>query len=131
MLRLCACALGLWALRAAAAGYYPPTERALGPWYGTGAPGFGVPECGTAQTMEEEVLCQLDRLAQYDVPISAFLFDGNAWSRGRTSLIGSCSGPDCCAWALGDRVLARLKERDVRAILHFWGGCHTEEQLER
>ena len=40
-------------------------------------------------------------------------------------------GQDCCTWNLGDGLLRRLKARNVRALLHFWGGCHNSEQYQR
>jgi hypothetical protein len=73
----------------------------------------------------------MDGLQAHDLPITTYLFDGNAWSSADSSATSQCSGPDCCTWALGDEVLARLRERNVRALLHVWGGCHDPLQYQR
>lgn len=113
-------------------GHYHPMHRAaFGPLYGSGCPAFGACGCGRASDLAAEFNCQLDALAAADIPISAYLFDGNAWSRGASSASNTCSGPGCCSWDLGDQVIARLASRGVRGLVHFWGGCHEAAQYRR
>ena len=78
--------------------------------------------------LAEEFNCQLDQLAEHDIPITAYLFDGSAWSKAGSNAQNSCEGPDCCVWNLGDQVIDRLAREGVRGLLHFWGGCHDDEQ---
>ncbi len=108
------------------------TVRAVfGPWYGSGCPDNGACGCGTARDLGAEASCQLERLQALDIPVTVYLFDGNAWSPRNSSVDNRCSGPDCCTWKLGDPVLQQLSRGRVRALLHFWGGCHDEEQYRR
>jgi hypothetical protein len=111
--------------------YHPMHRAAFGPVYGSGCPAFGACGCGAAKDLAEEFNCQLDRLGASDIPITAYLFDGSAWSRARSDATNSCSGPDCCAWRLGDQVIDRLAREGVRGLVHFWGGCHDDEQYQR
>jgi hypothetical protein len=127
-----AIALFAQAETAHAAGYYPPTPEALGPWYGSGAPNFGAAACGTAKTAAEEFQCQIDNLVAKDIPITIYLFDGDSWSLGSSFHTSDChAGADCCVWGLGDAVIERMRAVNIRAILHFWGGCHTVEHYGR
>jgi hypothetical protein len=114
-----------------AARYHPIHHAAFGPVYGSGCPDNGACACGDARSLAEEFDCQMDRLTGNDIPVSAYLFDGAAWSLGHTEPDGTCSGPDCCVWKLGDSVIQRLAREDVRGLLHFWGGCHDDEQYSR
>ena len=66
-----------------------------------------------------------------DIPITAYLFDGSAWSRAGSTARNACTGPDCCEWNLGDQPVERLARLGVRGVLHFWGGCHDDEQYRR
>jgi hypothetical protein len=116
---------------ASATHYHPIHHAALGPIYGSGCPDFGACGCGGATTLAEEFSCQLDYLAANDIPISAYLFDGSAWSQRSSASDNECTGPDCCAWKLGDPALQRLARDDVRGLLHYWGGCHAAEQYKR
>ncbi len=116
---------------ASATHFHPMHHAALGPIYGSGCPSFGHCGCGNAATLAQESACQLEHLAAYDIPITAYLFDGDAWSLRNSAETSSCSGPDCCSWKLGDEALARLARGGVRGILHFWGGCHDAEQYAR
>jgi hypothetical protein len=34
-------------------------------------------------------------------------------------------------WDLGDQPVERLARLGVRGVLHFWGGCHDDEQYRR
>ncbi len=106
-------------------------RAAFGPLYGGGCPEQGACGCGSATGSAEEFNCQIDHLVENDIPISAYLFDGNSWSLGGFGNANTCSGTNCCSWKLGDRVIERLAEQDVRAFLHWWGGCHTDEQYDR
>lgn len=103
----------------------------LGLWWGSGCPRFGACGCGTAKDLGQEFTCQMDRLQAADIPISVYLFDGSAWSARDSSETGECSGPDCCSWKLGDTVISRLSRDKVRALVHFWGGCHATDQYQR
>jgi hypothetical protein len=106
-------------------------HAAFGPIYGSGCPEWGACACGAARGLAEEFECQLDRLAAHDIPVTAYLFDGQAWSHAGSSAVNTCAGPDCCSWKLGDGVVARLAREGVRGLVHFWGGCHDTEQYER
>jgi hypothetical protein len=116
---------------ASAVHYHPIHHAAFGPVYGSGCPVNGACGCGEAKTLAEEFSCQMDRLKGNDIPLTAYLFDGSAWSQGRSSPDNTCSGPECCSWALGDPAIQRLSREGVRALLHFWGGCHEEAQYRR
>jgi hypothetical protein len=109
----------------------PIAKAAFGPWYGSGCPDNGGCGCGGATTLDQEFQCQIGKLREYDIPITTYLFDGTAWSFGDSSGTSQCSGPNCCRWKLGDPALATLRSNQVRAQLHFWGGCHTTEQYQR
>jgi hypothetical protein len=63
--------------------------------------------------------------------VSAYLFDGSAWSKANSAANNRCTGPDCCGWNLGQTLIDRLRLGGTRAILHFWGGCHDEAQFGR
>jgi hypothetical protein len=106
-------------------------RAAFGPIYGSGCPANGACGCSGAKDLAEEFACQLDRLAANDIPITAYLFDGSAWSQGSSSPDNTCTGPECCSWKLGDGPIQRLGRDGVRAFLHFWGGCHDEEEYQR
>ena len=106
-------------------------RAAFGPLYGSGCPGHGACGCGSATGSAEEFNCQLDHLVENDIPISAYLFDGNSWSLGSFGNANTCSGAEFCSWGLGDQVIERLTGQDVRAFLHWWGGCHADEQYDR
>ena len=59
--------------------YHPMHRAAFGPIWGSGCPDG---ECGCGRSSgaaREEFNCQLDRLAEADIPITAYLFDGSAW----------------------------------------------------
>jgi hypothetical protein len=116
---------------ASAVHYHPMHHAAFGPWYGSGCPDNGACGCEGATTLEQEFTCQMDNLTTHDIPVSVYLFDGSAWSSGHSEEDNTCSGPECCNWKLGDKVISRLGQDDVRALLHFWGGCHGEEQYDR
>lgn len=103
----------------------------FGPWWGSGCPDNGACGCGAARNLGEEAGCQLERLQALDIPVAVYLFDGNAWSSRNSSATNSCSGPDCCSWKLGDSLIQQLSRGRVRALLHFWGGCHGTEQYQR
>ena len=120
----------------------PPAEAAgvrdhglnravLSPWWGSGCPDFGACGCGGARDLAQEFTCQMDRLTALDIPVGVYVFDGSAWSSRNSSNTGSCSGADCCSWKLGDAVISRLGRDRVRGLVHFWGGCHTQEQYRR
>jgi hypothetical protein len=81
--------------------------------------------------MAEEFTCQMDELRANDIPVSVYLFDGSGWSARDSRGSGTCEGEDCCSWNLGDEVVDRLAQEHVRALVHFWGGCHEREQYER
>lgn len=81
--------------------------------------------------MAEEFTCQMDELRANDIPVSVYLFDGSAWSARDSRNEGVCEGEDCCTWNLGEEVINRLASEHVRALVHFWGGCHTREQYAR
>ncbi len=110
---------------------YPVAKVAFGPIYGSGCPDFGACGCGDAKTLAEEASCQLDHLVSSDIPVTGYLFDGYGWSKANSSLTDTCTGPDCCVWNLGDGLIQQLKTDNVRALLHFWGGCHNAEQYQR
>jgi hypothetical protein len=116
---------------ASAVHYHPMHHAAFGPWWGSGCPDNGACGCGGAKTLAEEFTCQMDQLAVHEIPVTAYLFDGSAWSEGRSDADNTCSGADCCSWKLGDPVIQRLGRDGVRGLLHFWGGCHDPEQYER
>jgi hypothetical protein len=94
---------------------YPPSKWVLGPIYATGCPRWG--ECGSGNDMASEVNADLDQLAAHDIRITAYHFDGDGWSSGG------------CTWALGSRLIDRLRSANLRAILHVWGGCDTDERI--
>lgn len=73
----------------------------------------------------------MDELRANDIPVSVYLFDGSGWSERDSRAEGTCEGEDCCSWGLGDEVVERLSRERVRALVHFWGGCHTPEQYAR
>lgn len=107
--------------------YFPPTRFALGPIYGTGCPDFGGCESGGTATsgslaavMAGEVEYQLDQLAANDIPITMYHFDGWDWSDSRD-----------CTFSAGDAVKARLAAGNIRALLHFWGGCTQSADFDR
>ena len=110
---------------------HPLNRAILGLWWGSGCPDFGACGCGGARDLAQEFTCQMDRLQANDIPVSVYLFDGSAWSSGHSEADNTCSGPACCNWKLGDKVISRLGQDDVRALLHFWGGCHGDEQYDR
>ncbi len=116
---------------ASATHYHPIHHAAFGPIYGSGCPDFGPCGCGGASNLGEEFTCQLTHLQANDIPITAYLFDGSAWSLANSAQDDQCSGPDCCSWKLGDGPIQLLDRSDVRGLLHFWGGCHTPEQYQR
>jgi hypothetical protein len=106
-------------------------RAAFGPIWGSGCPNFGDCGCGRASTAAAEFNCQLDRLKAADIPITAYLFDGSAWSRAGSDPTNRCEGLGCCEWNLGDEAITRLARGGVRALLHFWGGCHDAVQMRR
>lgn len=116
---------------ASATHFHPIHHAAFGPIYGSGCPDWGACGCGGATTLAQEFSCQLDQLARHDVPVTAYLFDGNAWSARNSAETNGCTGPDCCSWKLGDESVQKLARDGVRGILHFWGGCHQREQYQR
>lgn len=103
----------------------------LGPWWGSGCPTNGDCGCGTAETLAEEFACQMDELRAADIPVSLYLFDGGGWSERDSRVTGACEGEGCCSWNLGQDVVDRLASEHVRALVHFWGGCHEREQYQR
>ncbi len=103
----------------------------LGLWWGSGCPDFGACGCGGARDLAQEFTCQMDRLQALDIPVGVYLFDGSAWSSRNSSQTNACSGADCCAWKLGDGVVQRMSRDRVRALVHFWGGCHANDQYQR
>jgi hypothetical protein len=103
----------------------------LGPWWGSGCPRSGDCGCGSAGTMAEEFTCQMNELRANDIPVSVYLFDGSGWSARDSRNDGVCEGDDCCSWNLGDDIINRLADEHVRALVHFWGGCHNTEQYAR
>ena len=111
--------------------YHPMHRAAFGPIYASGCPVNGDCGCGRSTGLAEEFNCQLDQLAAHDIPVTAYLFDGSAWSRAGSNAPNSCEGPDCCVWDLGDQVIERMARVGVRGVLHFWGGCHDDEQYRR
>jgi hypothetical protein len=111
--------------------YHPMHRAAFGPIYGSGCPAYGDCGCGRSDGLALEFNCQLDRLAEADIPVTTYLFDGHAWSRAGSDAKNACSGPDCCVWDLGDQVIERLARQGVRGLLHFWGGCHDAGQYRR
>jgi hypothetical protein len=111
--------------------YHPMHRAAFGPIWGSGCPNFGDCGCGRATNAAEEFNCQLDRLRAADIPITAYLFDGSAWSKAGSDARNTCQGPDCCEWNLGDQVVERLAVEGVRGLVHFWGGCHEAAQYRR
>jgi hypothetical protein len=116
---------------ASAARYHPMHHAAFGPWWGSGCPDNGACGCGGAKTLAEEFTCQMDELRVNEIPVTAYVFDGSAWSQGRSGADNTCSGSDCCSWKLGDDVIRRLGRDGVRGLLHFWGGCDEPGQYER
>jgi hypothetical protein len=116
---------------ASAARYHPIHHAAFGPLWGSGCPDNGACGCSGSPDLAAEFTCQMSKLAEHQIPITAYLFDGHAWSRGSSDATNACAGPDCCSWGLGDDVIARLSREGVRGILHFWGGCHGPEQYQR
>jgi hypothetical protein len=116
---------------ASAVHYHPIHHDAFGPLYGSGCPDNGACGCEGARDLAEEFSCQMDHLAANDIPVTAYLFDGAAWSAGHSEPDNTCVGPQCCSWKLGDQVILRLGREGVRGLLHFWGGCHDEEQYGR
>jgi hypothetical protein len=111
--------------------YHPIYHAAFGPVWGSGCPGNGACGCGGATNLADEFTCQVDQLERNQIPITAYLFDGHSWSKGESDSTNSCVGADCCSWNLGDGVITRLAEDGVRGLLHFWGGCHDDEQYSR
>lgn len=81
--------------------------------------------------MAEEFNCQMDELRANDIPVGVYLFDGSGWSERDSRNEGTCSGDDCCSWNLGEGVIERLSRERVRALVHFWGGCHEPQQYAR
>jgi hypothetical protein len=116
---------------ASAARYHPIDHAAFGPLWGSGCPGYGACGCGGATNLADEFTCQVDQLERNQIPITAYLFDGHSWSKGQSDSTNSCVGADCCSWNLGDGVIARLAQDGTRGLLHFWGGCHDDEQYSR
>jgi hypothetical protein len=116
---------------ASASHYHPIHHAAFGPLWGSGCPGNGACGCGGATNLADEFTCQMDQLDGNQIPITAYLFDGSSWSKGASDSTNTCVGPDCCSWNLGDGVIARLAQDGVRGLLHFWGGCHDDEQYAR
>jgi hypothetical protein len=116
---------------ASATHYHPIHHAAFGPIFGSGCPDFGPCGCGGATNLAQEFSCQLDHLAANDIPVTAYLFDGSAWSQRSSAQDNQCSGPECCSWKLGDEAFQLLARDDVRGLLHYWGGCHTPEQYQR
>jgi hypothetical protein len=116
---------------ASGARYHPIHHAAFGPWWGSGCPDNGTCGCNGAKTLAEEFTCQMNKLEEHQIPITAYLFDGHAWSLGRSDATNVCTGADCCSWKLGDEVIRRLDRDGVRSLLHFWGGCHEPEQYQR
>ncbi len=106
---------GTSASLAAASRRYTPTKWILGPIYATGCPLDA--RCGTGSDMAGEVNSDLDHLSVHDIPITVYHFDGAGWSSGS------------CKWALGDRLVERLRSRNLRAMLHVWGGCDTTARI--
>lgn len=100
-------------------------------WWGSGCPAFGACGCGGARDLAQEFTCQMDRLQAADIPVGVYLFDGSAWSARDSSATNSCTGADCCQWKLGDAVIQRLSRDGVKALVHFWGGCHATDQYQR
>jgi hypothetical protein len=92
----------------------------LGPIYGTGCPAHGPCEIGRDDTLGE-VSFHLDQLEKYDIPITVYHFDGWPWADAART----------CTWALGDALKERLAAGHIRALMHYWGGCETEEQFDR
>ncbi len=114
------------------AGRYRPIDPvAFGPIYGSGCPDHGACGCGSAVTLADEFSCQIGNLRAHDIPITAYLFDGNAWSANHSTPSQECTGSDCCSWNLGDRPLQLLAQHGVRGLLHEWGGCDSSEQYQR
>jgi hypothetical protein len=105
----------------------PPSRWILGPIYGTGCPDWG-PCLNADGTMEGQVLDQLDHLAQNDIPVRAYHFDGGAWSK---RLPSEAPANGRCSWNLGDVLLERLRADGVPALLHYWGGCRTTDDFDR
>lgn len=100
---------------AAASRRYPPAKWVLGPIYATGCPVSAY--CGNGYDMASEVTFDLDQLSAHDIPIAVYHFDGAGWSSGS------------CRWALGDRLVQRLRSGNLRAMLHVWGGCDTTGRI--
>jgi hypothetical protein len=68
-----------------------------------------------------DVLNRLNRLVAEDIPITAYHFDAENWAL-----------PDKqCLFTGGEPLLARLRELRVLALLHFWGGCRTDDDFNR
>jgi hypothetical protein len=116
---------------ASAVHYHPMHHAAFGPFWGSGCPDNGACGCNGSKTLAEEFTCQMDHLAMHEIPVTVYLFDGGAWSAGKSDAVNTCSGAGCCSWKLGDAVIQRLGRDGVRGLLHFWGGCHDAEQYER
>ena len=100
---------------AASSRRHPPAAWILGPTYATGCPAWGY--CGSGSDMAGEVNSDLDHLSANDIPIAGYHFDGSGWSSGS------------CLWALGDRLIERLRSSNLRATLHVWGGCDTADGI--
>ncbi len=90
--------------------FHPIDPAAFGLLYGSGCPVNGACDCGNSTDPAEEFNCQLDHLVANDIPVTAYLFDGSAWSLGRSTPDAPCTGPGCCAWKLGDQVIARMAQ---------------------
>ncbi len=111
--------------------FRPMNPVAFGPLYGSGCPDNGACGCGNATNLGQEFACQIATLSTRDIPISAYLFDGSAWSAGHSTPSTPCEGPDCCSWKLGDTPISLLAQQGVRGLLHEWGGCDSTEQYQR
>jgi hypothetical protein len=107
------------------------TRAALGPWWGSGCPRNGDCGCGEATDLAQEFDCQMNELRAADIPVGVYLFDGSSWSERDSRHEGTCEGEDCCSWKLGDETIERLRREHVRALVHFWGGCHNAHQYAR
>lgn len=111
--------------------HHPLPRYLLNPHWGSGCPKYGRCGCGTAKDVGSEFGCQMTAFASYDLPISAYLFDGSSWSTGNSFSLQTppkCTGTQCCAWNAGWNPLIRMRNRGVRSFVHFWGGCHNVTQ---
>ena len=78
---------------ASATHFHPIHHAAFGPIYGSGCPDWAACGCGGSTTLAQEFTCQMDKLAANDIPVTAYLFDGNAWSQRNSAETNECSGP--------------------------------------